>query len=103
MVREIFSEKAMSVITEYQNLAPGVDLVTAQYLSDSEMYREYERLRDGRDPIFQKLWRMPKFRRRVMEFVRLVIFAGVMWWVLAIITRMGLWPSIYQAIVTSLD
>jgi hypothetical protein len=87
------------------NLSPGVDLVTAQYLTDSSMVREYERLRDASfrsESIFEQLWRIPKFRRRVLEFTRLTIFGLTLWAGIAIISQMGLWYDIHFWIVNAL-
>ena len=87
------------------NLSPGVELVTAQYLADPQMFHEYERLRDASfrsESTLERLWRIPKFRRRVLEFSRLCIFGVMVWAGLATISRLGLWHDIYQALVTAL-
>ena len=94
----------MTSETQY-NLSPGVDLVSAHYLTDSKMFQEYERLRESSfrsESLFEQLWRIPKFRRKVLEFTRLTIFGLMLWAGFAIISRMGLWYDIHYAIVTAL-
>lgn len=88
---------------DVNNLSPGVDLETARYLTDSDLHKEYERLRDASfkgESTLERLWRMPKFRRRVLEICRLGIFTILMGAAVATITRLGLWSDIYQRIVT---
>jgi hypothetical protein len=87
------------------NLSPGVDLETAYYLTDPKMFREYERLRDASfrsESILEQLWRIPRFRRKMIEFTRLGIFALLVWAVISTISRLGLWQDIYHVIVTAL-
>lgn len=87
------------------NLSPGVDLETAHYLTDTNLVKEYERLRDvgiGAESTLERIWRMPKFRRKVLGFCRLGIFALLAWAGLATISRLGLWSDIHQWIVTAL-
>lgn len=87
------------------NLSPGVELVTAGYLTDAKMFREYERLRDESfrsESTFERLWRIPRFRRRVLELTRLTIFGLMLWAGIAWISRTGLWHDIHYAIVTAI-
>lgn len=87
---------------EQCNLSPGVDLVTAQFLTDDELSREYERLRSGSESLIGRVWRIPKFRKKVLELTRLVLFALIVWGGISVISRMGLWYDIYFSIVTAL-
>jgi hypothetical protein len=87
------------------NLSPGVDLDTARYLTDRNLLKEYERLRDAgfeTESTLTRLWRMPKFRRRAIELCRLGLFVLLVCAAVTVITRLGLWSDIYQKLVTAL-
>lgn len=87
------------------NLSPGVDLETAHYLTDRNLVREYERLRDASfrtESTLERLWQIPKFRRKVIACCRLGIFVLLAWAGVATISQLGLWSDIYQWIVTAL-
>jgi hypothetical protein len=87
------------------NLSPGIELETAYYLTDPQIFEEYERLRDAAfraESTLTHLWRNPKFQRRVLQWSRLGIFAILVWAGISTITHLRLWNDIYSTIITAL-
>ena len=87
------------------NLSPGVNLETARFLTDAQLVKEYERMQDPSTitgSSWDRAWRNPKIRGRILEISRLVIFALLIWAVISIISHLGLWVDIYQWIITAL-